>query len=94
MCAFTAIRKNLILIIIVVLNSGGPKSRFGTPHSVSALVERETDELLQLVQNADGYGKRKQDALKTLVRPQVLMGFCRLLIYLPYSHSNATATRV
>ena len=49
------------------MNPGGRASRSGTPFSVSDVVSKETDELLELVAQ-EGFGKRQQNALKALVR--------------------------
>jgi hypothetical protein len=48
------------------MNPGGPKSGSDTPHSVSDVVNMETDELLVVAEDA-GFGLRKQEALKSLV---------------------------
>ena len=51
------------------MNPGGPKSGSGTTHSVSDIVNMETDELL-VVANDAGFGVWKQEALKALVIPK------------------------
>jgi hypothetical protein len=53
------------------MNPGEPKSGGDTPHSVSDIVNMETDELLAVAGGA-GFGVRKQVALKSLVRSQVV----------------------
>jgi hypothetical protein len=53
------------------MNPGEPKSRGDTPHSVSDIVNMETDELLAVAGGA-GFGVRKQVALKSLVRSKVV----------------------
>jgi len=50
---------------IAFMNPGGPKSGVGTPHSVSQFVSIDTDKLLEVAAQ-EGFGKRKQDALKAL----------------------------
>ena len=47
------------------MNSDGPKSGIGTPYSVSDAISEETDALLAIVAQ-EGFGNRKQAALKTL----------------------------
>jgi hypothetical protein len=66
-----------ILIIApgIVQNPGGPKSGVGTPYSVSEYVSKETDELLEIA-GEQGFGKRKQEALKLLVRYHVCHTIC------------------
>jgi hypothetical protein len=54
----------------LVMNPGGPKSGVGTPHSVSKFISIDTDKLLEIAAQ-EGFGKRKQDALKALVCCQV-----------------------
>jgi hypothetical protein len=56
---------------MAVMNPGGRKSASGTPFSVSDTVRLETDQLLQLAAE-EGFGQRKQAALKTLVRCRVV----------------------
>ena len=53
------------------MNPGGPKSGSGTPHSVSDIINMETDELLAEAEVA-GFRVRKQAALKSLVRSKVI----------------------
>jgi len=48
------------------MNPGGPKSGGGTPYSVSDTISLETDTLLGMAAE-EGFGKRKQAALKALV---------------------------
>jgi hypothetical protein len=50
----------------LVLNPGGLKSVAGTPLSVSDIISMETEEMLELA-NQEGFGTRKQEALKRLV---------------------------
>ena len=56
---------------MVVMNPGGRRSGAGTPHLVSDIVNMETDELLAVTKGT-GFGVRKQEALKCLVRPKVI----------------------
>jgi len=49
------------------MNPGGPKSGSGTAHSVSDVIEEDTDALLQSLADPK-FGSRKQDILKKLVR--------------------------
>ena len=49
------------------MNPGGPKSGSGTPYSVNDAISLETDTLLQMAAE-EGFGKRKQAALKALAR--------------------------
>jgi len=51
---------------VAFVNPGGPKSATGTPHSVTDMISKETDELLQSINEEGEYGKRKQNALKAL----------------------------
>ena len=50
------------------MNPGGPKSSAGTPYSVGEFIEMETEALIA----EKDTGKRKQEALKALVRCQVV----------------------
>jgi hypothetical protein len=77
---------------MVVLNPGGPKSGGGTPHSVSDIVNMETDELLAVAET-EGFGVRKQVALKTLVILKSYYLF-QVLIILWSRRSNAMVTHV
>ena len=60
-----------IIDLTVVINPGGRKSGSGTPFSVSDTVGMETDELLKVAAE-EGFGQRKQGALKALVRCDVI----------------------
>jgi len=51
---------------IIVLNPRRPKSAAGTPFSVTDIISMETDQLIELAIQ-EGFGKRKQEALKRLV---------------------------
>ena len=62
---------NLTTDFFIVLNPGRAKSGVGTPDSVSEIMSMETDELLA-VANQAGFGARKQEALKRLVRPNII----------------------
>jgi len=64
---------------IVVLNPGGPKSAAGTPYSVTDIISLETDELLELAKQG-GFGKRKQEALKRLVRFNMVLSPTALMV--------------
>jgi hypothetical protein len=57
---------------MIVMNPGGPKSGSGTPFSVSEVIAMETDQLLRIA-NEGGFGKRKQQALKALVRSYIII---------------------
>jgi hypothetical protein len=57
---------------VVVMKPGGRKSGVGTPFSVSDVVRMETTELLRLATEEGDFGATKQEALKVLVRPEVL----------------------
>lgn len=59
----------------VVANPGGPKSGLGTPFSVSDTMDLDTDRLLEMMNNDEKYGKRKQAILKALVRFRLLQLF-------------------
>jgi len=50
------------------MNPGGRKSAGGSAFSVSEIVDEETEKLLETVDAEGDFGKRKQGALKTLVR--------------------------
>jgi len=50
------------------MNPGGRQSGTGTDFSVSDIVDEETNQLLLLVNEKGDFGKRKQEALKALVR--------------------------
>jgi hypothetical protein len=50
------------------MNPGGKQSGTGTDFSVSDFVDEETNQLLLLVNEKGDFGKRKQEALKALVR--------------------------
>jgi hypothetical protein len=54
--------------IMIVANPGGPKSAVGTPYSVSDAIGEETDRLIEIAREEGKSGKRKQTALKALVR--------------------------
>ena len=54
------------------MNPGGRKSGLDTPHSVSDVVEMETEELLRLATEEGKFGVRKQEALTILVRSEIL----------------------
>jgi hypothetical protein len=56
---------------IIVLNPGGARSGLGTPYSVSEMISMETEDLLA-VASQEGFGTRKQEALKRLVRRNVI----------------------
>lgn len=58
------------------MNPGGPESGTDTEFSVSEIVNEETDELLQVVNEEGDLGKRKQETLKAFV-----------CIYSPRSHT-------
>lgn len=58
--------------VTIVLNPGGPKSGIGTPYSVTEIISMETDQLLAIA-NEEGFGKRKQEALKRLVCSKVIL---------------------
>lgn len=58
--------------ITIVANPGVHKSGTGTPHSVSEIIGAETDKLIQMAKEEDGYGVRKQTILKELVRGEVV----------------------
>ena len=55
-----------------MINLGGPKSKEGTPFSVSDIIAQETEELLEMATNDGTYGKQRQVVLKALV--------CRMLL--------------
>jgi hypothetical protein len=50
------------------MNRGGKKSGGDTACSVSEIVDEETEKLLEAVNEEGKFGKRKQEALKALVR--------------------------
>lgn len=57
---------------MVVINLQGRKSGSSTPPSVSDIVDMETDDIRVIsVAEESGLGKRKQEALKRLVRSEV-----------------------
>ena len=56
---------------MVVMNPGEPRLGSGTPHSVSDIVNMESDELLGVTEGT-GFAVRKQEALKCLVRSKVI----------------------
>ena len=58
----------LTIINAVVLNPGGPKSGTSPDVSVSDVVNKETDELLEEANKKGDFGTRHQEVLKTLVR--------------------------
>jgi hypothetical protein len=62
------------------MNPGGGKSAGGSAFSVSEIIDEETGKLLETVDAAGDFGKRKQGALKTLVR-----------IYSSWNHIPLTA---
>jgi hypothetical protein len=74
------------------MNPGGPKSGSGTAHSVSDIVDMETDELLVVAKDA-GFGVRKQTALKSLVILKSYNLF-QMLIILRSRRSSAMVTHV
>ncbi|KAK2462249.1 hypothetical protein APHAL10511_005745 [Amanita phalloides] len=51
---------------IAFMNTGGRKSGIGTPYSVSDTISMDTDALLKIAAE-EGFGNRKQAALKTLI---------------------------
>jgi hypothetical protein len=51
-----------------VMNPGERKSGGDTPFSVGEIVDEETEKLLEAVNEEGNFGKRKQEALKALVR--------------------------
>ncbi|KAF8325089.1 uncharacterized protein EI90DRAFT_3129205 [Cantharellus anzutake] len=53
-------------LCVAFMNPGGPKSRSGTPFSVSDFIAKDTDELLDIAAS-EGLGTRKQAALKALI---------------------------
>ena len=62
--------QRVMLFIItshLVQNPGSPKLGTGTLYLVSDSISKNTDELLR---DAEGFGKQRQTALKTLVRCQ------------------------
>ena len=76
------------------MNPGGHKSGSGTPYSVSEFVGLETDELMKLMKE-EGFGTRKQAALKALVRTELFYETnFEILIALRSSYSNVTGTPV
>jgi hypothetical protein len=74
------------------MNPGGPKSGSGTVHSVSDIVNMETDELLVVAKDA-GFGVRKQEALESLVILKSYNLF-QVLIILRSRRSSAMVTHV
>jgi hypothetical protein len=50
------------------MDPGGRQSGTGTDFSVSGIVDEEANQLLLLVNEEGDFGKRKQEALKALVR--------------------------
>jgi hypothetical protein len=58
-----------------VINPGGPKSEEGTPFSVSDIIAKETEELLEMATNDHTYGKQ-QGVLKALVRCMLFLDMC------------------
>ena len=64
--------RHLTIIIVAVMNPGGPKSGTSTANSVSESVEEEMEKLLQ---RTDDFGKRKQDSLKGLVRIRPFLSY-------------------
>lgn len=55
------------------MNPGGRKSTGGSAFSVSEIVDEETEKLLETVDAEGDFGKRKQGALKTLVRISIFI---------------------
>jgi stress response protein SCP2 len=78
----------LTIINVAVMNLGGPKSGTGTEHSVSEIVNKETDELLQQVNETGDFGKPNQVVLKALVRTYSSWSHTILFIAILSSHLN------
>ena len=62
-----------------VMNPGGRKSGSGTPYSVSDTISMEIDTLLALAAE-QGFGNRKQAALKALACRKIVMTFSDALM--------------
>jgi hypothetical protein len=78
----------LTIINAVVTNPGGPKSGAGTERSVSEIVNEETDELLQQLNEKGDFGQQHQAVLKALVRTYSSRSHTILFIAVPGSYLN------
>ena len=69
--------------MLPVLNPGGRKSAPNTPFSAGDAVSMKTDELLEMLNNKENFGRRKQPVLKALVLYTIL---CNRLFASPLLH--------
>jgi hypothetical protein len=67
------------------MNPGGNETGSDNAFSVSDLVSRETDELLELVNKDRRFGKRQQETFKALVRHTLLLN-----PHCPHCHTDST----
>jgi hypothetical protein len=83
----------LIIDTPIVANAGERKGT-GTPFSARDLEGAETDNLIQMAKEDEGYGVRKEVILKELVCSEVVSSSPEMLITLLPRHRNAMGPTV